>query len=1359
MTDTETPYLDNEDSDNRALRGPLTLYRPVLSWEMVQSLCAPSNIRHENAALILIPKDDISPLNKGTPSDPDTLPTGQSQWHLVGTWGLHSDRVWNDYTGLGSMVAVLDDGFQYTHWDIATNYRTDMDRDAADADNDPAPSAASDNHGTSVIGTIIANDNGTGGVGVAFDAQAYGIRLDFHSGTGTLSETLDGFQYGYAMGFDVINNSWGYTSPFADTTGINFSGEDFIDIINVFRDLVEDGRGGLGSNIVFAAGNSRTDGDNVNYHNMQNSQYVITVAAMDSDGSYSYFSTPGAAILVAAGGTNIWVPDRIGNNGYSAGDYTNFSGTSAAAPIVSGAIAVILEANADLGWRDVQEILAYSTQYNDPGAAGGWQYNGASNWNGGGLHFSHNYGFGAVDLYRAVRLAETWDLQQTSANMTTLSPVVNNTSVFIPATGTITSTITIAQNIEIERAIIDLNISHARAGDLAVTLISPDGTESILIDRPVNGNYTGIYSFAGIDFTTTSNAHWGESSAGIWTLRIQDLVSGNAGTLNNWSLGFTGNTQSADKLYIYTEDFGNFTGSELNARDNLADAGGTDTINLSTISSNTTLNMNGGANSTIAGKTLGIASDTVIERAYLGDGNDTIAGNAANNMIDGGRGNDSITGSAGNDTINGGVGSDTLEYLETIANFTFNFLNSLTVQITHVGTIWMDTVTAVENFVFSDGTYTFSDLETYAHAGIGPPINGTIGNDSLNGTSNGETINAGNGNDRAYGRAGDDAINGDAGDDYLYGDDGNDTISGGIGTDYLFGGNGNDRFVEGAGNDQYTGNAGIDTVAISANSEGFILFRNNASYLTLQDTSGNFGINRIYNDIEFIEFSDITLDLSTLTLTLNGLAWGTTLAITGTAAANTMQGTNAMDTLYGAGGNDTIYGKMNDDIIYGDDGVDKLYGDDGNDMLYGGAGNDILNGGNGNDRLNGGAGEDQLYGGAGTDTAIFSANSSDFLIYRDNTAYITVKDKTNILGTSRIYADVESLEFSDTTINLTLMTFTLNGNTMGSVGAITGTAGNDALNGANMDDTISGGNGNDKINGKAGNDTLNGDSGDDYLYGEAGNDILQGGLGNDYLYGGDGNDTLNGGAGNNYIDGGAGTDIALYSALSEGFIVFRNNTAYLTVQDTTGTFGISRVYNNVETLQFNDVSINLASTTFTLNGAGWGNATAVNGTSAAETINGTVVADRINGFDGNDTINGRAGNDTLYGGNGNDKLYGDEGDDILIGGVGADVLYGRAGNDTFVFDSLGTGADTVADFTSGDRLNITNLLNGYSAGVSDIDQFLQLKQTSSGTVFSVSADGTGANYLHAFTVTGASLSGQSADDLLIAGKLVADQVI
>ncbi|HVJ70317.1 MAG TPA: S8 family serine peptidase, partial [Sphingomicrobium sp.] len=173
--------------------------------------------------------------------------------------------------------------------------------------------------------------------------------------------------------------------------------------------------------LVKSAGNNRGSGFDTNYDNFTNHRQVIAVGAVDHNGVVSYYSTPGANLLVVAPsstyGVGLTTTDIAGAGGNNSGDYiTGFTGTSAAAPQVSGVVALMLEANPDLGWRDVQEILAMSArQVGDPASLTGsekyqWSYNGAANWNGGGMHFSNDYGFGLVDALAAVRLAESWTL-------------------------------------------------------------------------------------------------------------------------------------------------------------------------------------------------------------------------------------------------------------------------------------------------------------------------------------------------------------------------------------------------------------------------------------------------------------------------------------------------------------------------------------------------------------------------------------------------------------------------------------------------------------------------------------------------------------------------------------------------------------------------------------------------------------------------------------------------------------------------------------------------------------------------------------------------------------------------------------
>jgi len=255
---------------------------------------------------------------------------------------------------------------------------------------------------------------------------------------------------------------------------------------------VTNGRGGLGIDIVFAAGNNRSAGDNVDYHNYQNDPYVITVAATDNNGHVASFSNPGAALLVSAPGSYDISDDRLGSYGWSSGDYVGVAGTSYAAPTVSGVIALMLEAT---------PISAIATSRRSspsrPGTAiPAMRLDGQrrARLNGGGMHFSQDYGFGLVDATSAVRLAESWQKQSTFADMSTETVAHTDGLAIADGGGVTQSQITFATSLTLDKVVVDLNIGESSVGDLAVWLTSPDGTTAQLVSHPTAGTGGGIVS-------------------------------------------------------------------------------------------------------------------------------------------------------------------------------------------------------------------------------------------------------------------------------------------------------------------------------------------------------------------------------------------------------------------------------------------------------------------------------------------------------------------------------------------------------------------------------------------------------------------------------------------------------------------------------------------------------------------------------------------------------------------------------------------------------------------------------------------------------------------------------------------------
>ena len=295
----------------------------------------------------------------------------------------------------------------------------------------------------------------------------------------------------------------------------------------------------------FAGGNGLAYGENVNYDGFANSMHVIAVGAVNDLGQQASYSEPGACLVVAApsssaGRQSITTTDLVGVPGYGPDNYTSlFRGTSAATPQVSGVIALVLQVNGDLSWRDVEEILLRSATPISV-ADSDWTTNSA------GIAHNHKFGAGLVNAAAAVVLATNWfmlgPMTKSSGLQTNLSiPIPDNT----PAGTTQTFTVTNV-SFRVEHVVLSVTLPHPRYGDLAITLTSPSGTQSRLAE---------MHSSTGPSFAAwplLSVRHWGELAQGNWTVQVADLAPGNTGTLNAMQLDLYGTTPGATLTATHT---------------------------------------------------------------------------------------------------------------------------------------------------------------------------------------------------------------------------------------------------------------------------------------------------------------------------------------------------------------------------------------------------------------------------------------------------------------------------------------------------------------------------------------------------------------------------------------------------------------------------------------------------------------------------------------------------------------------------------------------------------------------------------------------------------------------------------------
>lgn len=494
---------------------------------------------------------------------------------------LNLSQTWlSGLTGKGIRILISDDGVEDTHVELKNNYlyggvSKDYTKSSPYLANSAEPITSDDNHGTAVAGLVAAAAfNGVGSRGVAHRASI--ASANFLSSA--VSQTEGALTDQVSGDFDIFSMSWGARQNNLVGTVASFQQQLRFGALN--------GRNGKGAIFVKSAGNdfyvlckgstSEYCIGNVGFDQDNASPYLILSGALNSAGEVASYSSPGSAVWVSSFGGEFGddfpamiTSDRMGcNYGFSTSsvegtlafergglgnigcNYTStFNGTSAAAPVLTGAIALLLEANPSLTWRDVKYILAktavpvnYVTSGsiahpNDSTPTGAvweqvWVLNSA------GFKFHNWYGFGKVDVDAAVALAKAYGnsfgpLQETNwaDNSAGLNlPVPDNSSVGEDHSMTVNS------NLRIEAVQLRLWVTHTNISDLAVELTSPTGTKSIVVN--MNNSLRGVSDYIGETFLT--NAFFGENSQGVWTIKVIDGKSTNTGTLTRWSLNFLG---------------------------------------------------------------------------------------------------------------------------------------------------------------------------------------------------------------------------------------------------------------------------------------------------------------------------------------------------------------------------------------------------------------------------------------------------------------------------------------------------------------------------------------------------------------------------------------------------------------------------------------------------------------------------------------------------------------------------------------------------------------------------------------------------------------------------------------------------
>lgn len=273
-------------------------------------------------------------------------------------WGadmINAPTAWNNgHTGQGIIVAVIDTGVDYNHEDLKNNIWINTKEIAGNGIDDDGNGYIDDvrgwnfdnnnnnvldnnGHGTHVSGTIAAENNGIGVVGIAYNSQIMSVKVLDANGSGSYANITKGIYYAVDNGAKVINLSLGGNSS-------NDSLKSAIEYASS-KDVI----------VVMAAGNN---GESIpSYPARYAYNSGIAVGAVDQNNNLADFSNRSGSqeiAYVTAPGVNVY--STVPNN-----QYANYSGTSMAAPHIVGVVALILGANPNLTESQVRQILTMTS--------------------------------------------------------------------------------------------------------------------------------------------------------------------------------------------------------------------------------------------------------------------------------------------------------------------------------------------------------------------------------------------------------------------------------------------------------------------------------------------------------------------------------------------------------------------------------------------------------------------------------------------------------------------------------------------------------------------------------------------------------------------------------------------------------------------------------------------------------------------------------------------------------------------------------------------------------------------------------------------------------------------------------------
>ncbi|HWM25144.1 MAG TPA: S8 family serine peptidase [Chthoniobacterales bacterium] len=463
------------------------------------------------------------------------------QWHLKSTsiggqvvnQHANVESAWALTDGTGTIIAVIDDGVDLEHEEFRSSGKIIAPRDVGQQNDNPRPRSR-DNHGTACSG-VACGDGNFGASGVAPRARLIPIRSNVALGS---QAEADAFVWAAQNGADVISCSWGPPDgDFEDASDpLHRQVVPLPDSTRLAIDFAtQNGRGGKGCVVLFAAGNGNESVDNDGYASYAK---VIAVAACDDTGKKAPYSDFGRAVWCSFPSNHyyqsvtpgIWTTDRMGGPGYNPGDvndgdaagnYTNnFGGTSSACPGAAGVAALVIARNPTLRGDEVREILRNCCDRIDA-AGGGYDATGRSLL----------YGYGRLNARKAVELA--------------LPPQPNAVAIRtarqdVPIQDLKTSrlTLAVADTQPVKSLKVTVDIDHTYIGDLLVTLKPPTTVSSkrAVLHNRTEASKDNLKRTYDVVNAPDLAQYLNKKPTGTWTLAVADKEKADTGMIRSFTL-------------------------------------------------------------------------------------------------------------------------------------------------------------------------------------------------------------------------------------------------------------------------------------------------------------------------------------------------------------------------------------------------------------------------------------------------------------------------------------------------------------------------------------------------------------------------------------------------------------------------------------------------------------------------------------------------------------------------------------------------------------------------------------------------------------------------------------------------------